>query len=1045
MSNVAKYIGIAAGVVAGVALIGSGIGAALGGTMILAGVGTASSIATVAGAVSLLATTISVLAAKTPARLASEMTIQLGELPRAGLFGECFTAGSLVDAFNFGGKYGTDWECLIIRLADHKCEGLTGFYVNDTYVPYTGDGNVPEFENSSSGRDGLHFYFRADTANDPLPTELTDEWPGYTAGDIGQSGCDVIVFYRADKPTAKHPVWSGGRPRFGFVVKGKLCYDPRLDDTVGGTGDHRWDDPDTWEWSENAAVCRYNWVRGIYANDDVSDAAQLLVGRGLSAEEAPPANIFAAANLCDEDVDGDARYRVAGPVYADQAFLEVEEMFALATGGTVITHEGAVELEPGAAKSVVATFTDDDLLVGSKVAWNGGVLSDSDGGWINTVIANYVEPDQQWNNHDAPVVRDEADILADGGPREAPLQLRLVKWVAQAQRVAEINRRLGRLWGRAAVTLGPRFCEIEAGDWIQWQSDRRFAGETRTFRVEAYSIDEKWQNTLTLREIATSVYGEDAVFEPDYSVSTPTTPPPDVGAPEGAQWSLAEVVLTSAGVDVPALQITGDAGDDESVEQIRFEYWKDDGIINPVTDPDDPTWSVFGNFPPDTTKVDITGIEGGADYYAAVTYLVSGEAGDRLVLGPVTAADVDVTDAVQPLIDAAIKGLSWKNAVRARTTAALAANTYNNGSGGVGATLTGNSNGALAAQDGVTLVTNERLLVANEATGSRNGIYKVTQVGDGSHPYILTRVTDADEAGELVNATVYVSEGTAYADTQWTCTANAPITVGTTALAFGQMGTGSGGLEVQDEGATEATGVTILNFVGAGVTAADQGGGEVEVNIPGGSGGGSFEASPPGTAPDLSAFATWRNQGTAAASADTWGIAFTNDIDGELHILEQNMPSTPFSYYMRVRAFMLDTGAITASAFTQFGFAIINSTNGRVYHCQVMDQRISGDEDIIYQADLTNYSSVTTGVTNLAGPVRNNTPYQWLRVDVTSTGVTMFVSADGHRWGQVGAAVTFASYLTATGGTADKFGIAMRSSGAGVHKAYVDLLQSAAP
>jgi hypothetical protein len=153
---------------------------------------------------------------------------------------------------------------------------------------------------------------------------------------------------------------------------------------------------------------------------------------------------------------------------------------------------------------------------------------------------------------------------------------------------------------------------------------------------------------------------------------------------------------------------------------------------------------VFGSFPPSSTKIDITGLLGGTAYYVAVTYVVSGIYGDRLVLGPQTVPATDISGAVNPLVTSAIAALSWKQPVRAKTTAALAANTYANGSSGVGATLTGNSNGALAAQDGVTLVATERLLVANEATGSHNGIYVVTQVGDGSHPYILTRATDAD-------------------------------------------------------------------------------------------------------------------------------------------------------------------------------------------------------------------------------------------------------------------------------------------------------------
>lgn len=51
-------------------------------------------------------------------------------------------------------------------------------------------------------------------------------------------------------------------------------------------------------------------------------------------------------------------------------------------------------------------------------------------------------------------------------------------------------------------------------------------------------------------------------------------------------------------------------------------------------------------------------------------------------------------------------------------------------------------------------------------------------------------------------------------------------------------GVGGGGINVEDEGVAEATGATILNFTGAGVTAADVGGGQVDITIPGGGAGG---------------------------------------------------------------------------------------------------------------------------------------------------------------------------------------------------------------
>lgn len=724
-------------------------------------------------------------------RNALETELQLGEVPRRVIFGKTATAGSLVDAFNYGGKYGTDHEVVIFALADHECEELVEFYVNDLKITYTGDGAYTQIDPTADSPH-LYVYFRSGTEFQTLPSVVDTYGPGWTSADNGAGICYVVVDYRADKPDNKKLAFPGGRPSFLWVVKGKKCYDPRLDDTEGGSGSHRWDDPSTWEWSENPIVCAYNWRRGIYACDRVDQPEMLLIGRGLTTTEAPPSFIFSDANLCDEVMDDDLpRYTIGGIIAADEKYIDVEEKFAASCGGIIIQPEGTVQIEAAQARTPSFSFTDDDIIVGTTVEWNQGVLSQAAADWINTVVPQFVSPAQKWQDHAAPVRRVQADVLADGGSREETIQLQLVTVERQASDVGEIHRKLGRLWGRANVVLGPEHSDIEEGDWGTWTSARY--GFTKTFRVEGYGLDITRKNALALREINSAVY--DGVFGQGSATGSATTwddsnpsAPPDIGSPDSGNWSLAAATLTDAsGIETPALEIAGDASDDESVEAVEFAYWKDDGVIDPVTNPDDPTWTVQGLLAPSTTKVDITGIEGGADYYASVRYRVSGEYGDRLVLGPVTAGSTDISGAVNPLVDAATAKLSWKQPVRAKTTAALAANTYANGSSGVGATLTGNANGALAAQDGVTLAANDRLLVANEATGSHNGIYTVTQVGDASHPYILTRTTDADTSAKLVNATVKISEGTAAADQEWQCTTDATITVGTTALVWARF------------------------------------------------------------------------------------------------------------------------------------------------------------------------------------------------------------------------------------------------------------------
>lgn len=59
----------------------------------------------------------------------------------------------------------------------------------------------------------------------------------------------------AANPEAYQLMFSAG-PELEFIKRGRLSkiYDPRLDSTNGGSGAHRADDPDTWEWSENGVL-----------------------------------------------------------------------------------------------------------------------------------------------------------------------------------------------------------------------------------------------------------------------------------------------------------------------------------------------------------------------------------------------------------------------------------------------------------------------------------------------------------------------------------------------------------------------------------------------------------------------------------------------------------------------------------------------------------------------------------------------------------------------------------------------------------------------
>jgi hypothetical protein len=113
---------------------------------------------------------------------------------------------------------------------------------------------------------------------------------------------------------------------------------------------------------------------------------------------------------------------------------------------------------------------------------------------------------------------------------------------------------------------------------------------------------------------------------------------------------------------------------------------------------------------------------------------------------------VDLHAATKAYVDAKVNGLTWK----------------------VAANLLSNSNVALTGTSGTLVIDGHsalddaddgyRILLIAQTTGAENGIYTYTD--DGTN-YTLSRSSDADVYSELIGASIFVNEGTAYGKTSW--------------------------------------------------------------------------------------------------------------------------------------------------------------------------------------------------------------------------------------------------------------------------------------
>ena len=138
-------------------------------------------------------------------------------------------------------------------------------------------------------------------------------------------------------------------------------------------------------------------------------------------------------------------------------------------------------------------------------------------------------------------------------------------------------------------------------------------------------------------------------------------------------------------------------------------------------------------------------------------------------------ADADAAN--KGYVDGVAQGLDVKDSVKATTTA----------------------NGTLASAfangqtiDGITLATNDRILIKDQSTQTENGIYKVNASG------APTRVDDLATGADAAGMFTFVEQGTVNADNGFTCTSNSgSAVVGTNNLVFAQF-SGAGSVTAGD-------------------------------------------------------------------------------------------------------------------------------------------------------------------------------------------------------------------------------------------------------
>jgi hypothetical protein len=229
---------------------------------------------------------------------------------------------------------------------------------------------------------------------------------------------------------------------------------------------------------------------------------------------------------------------------------------------------------------------------------------------------------------------------------------------------------------------------------------------------------------------------------------------------------------------------------------------------------------------PSTTSVgDVSATELG--YVNGVTSAIQTQIDSKLALaggtmtGALTLSGAPTSDlhaATKLYVDNVTAGINFHESVHAASTVNISAN-YSNGTSGVGATLTADTNRAFSTLDGESVALGQRVLIKNQTDAKQNGIYTLTTVGSVSVPWVLTRATDADNnpTGEMKNGDfVLVMNGTTQASVGYiNNSATNPIVIGTDNITYTEFSAGK--TVVAGSGLAELTPGT-LSIASGGVT-----------------------------------------------------------------------------------------------------------------------------------------------------------------------------------------------------------------------------------
>lgn len=402
------------------------------------------------------------------------------------------------------------------------------------------DKGYPVSNKNDGSRDNMwvRFYDGSQTSADALLRAKFgyDATRPYLADMIGRGVAKCVITCRTQNEVFK------GFPKVKMVMKGSRIYDPRKDTSVGGVGNHRFNDPATYEWSGNQILIAYNILRGIYYKDDLA-VVSFFYGGKLDGWQLPFDAWTAAMNVADQDITlsgggTEKRFWGGDEIFVNENYADVAQRFLTASNARICEIGGRFDIVCGEPRVAAFAITDEDFEVLNNA--QTATLFPGINQTKNSITGTYMEPEEGWIKKQLPTYAPTEYLSEDDDiPRHSSVSLDSVISNTHGQRIVMTMLRDARRFKTHAGVLPPKFWEMTPLDTLAWTSERE-GYSSKLFEITAMDdLANSFQATV-MKEVDPSDFGAGASDEIDYNIV------PMVTAPTPVQYIVSWSALASS-------------------------------------------------------------------------------------------------------------------------------------------------------------------------------------------------------------------------------------------------------------------------------------------------------------------------------------------------------------------------------------------------------------------------------------------------------------------------------------------------------------------